>query len=143
MVTITGEREFSELFFTDVRVRADALLGPENEGWRVAMTTLTYERAGVSKLHLALRKKVARLLANPSDHPVWRQELVRVHIESALLGLVGDQSSVAKLLWSDSEQHLAEVATDMQGLEGLTGRRGRDLVYSRALSIAGGTTQIN
>src|SRR5439155_7919531 len=37
LVTITGEREFSEIFFTDVRVPRSALLGPENEGWRVAM----------------------------------------------------------------------------------------------------------
>ena len=42
--TITGEAEFSELFFTDVRVPASALLGPVNEGWRVATTTLSHER---------------------------------------------------------------------------------------------------
>jgi alkylation response protein AidB-like acyl-CoA dehydrogenase len=143
MVTITGEREFSELFFTDVRVPADALLGPENEGWRVALTTLTYERAGVSKLHLALRKKVSRLLAEPTDDPVTRQVLAKVYIESELLGMAGNESSVAKLLWSDAEQHLAEAAVDSLGPDGLRGQRARDLVYSRALSIAGGTTQVN
>src|SRR5262249_56194210 len=40
LVTITGEREFSEIFFADVRVPRDALLGPLNEGWRGAMATL-------------------------------------------------------------------------------------------------------
>src|SRR5437899_12917665 len=40
LVTITGEKEFNELLFTDVRVPVDCTLGPVNEGWRVAMTTL-------------------------------------------------------------------------------------------------------
>src|SRR5205807_2897147 len=62
LVTITGEREFSEIFFTDVRVPKSALLGPQNEGWRVAMTTLTHERGGVASLHLGVRKKIADLL---------------------------------------------------------------------------------
>src|SRR5919106_2222494 len=51
LVTITGEREFSEIFFTDVRVPRDALLGPLHDGWRVAMTTLAHERGGVASLH--------------------------------------------------------------------------------------------
>ena len=55
LVTITGEREFNEIFFDDVRVPRAALLGPANEGWRVAMTTLTHERAGVAVLHLGVR----------------------------------------------------------------------------------------
>ena len=52
LVTITGEKEFNEIFFTDVRVPVDCTLGPVNEGWRVAMTTLAYERGTVAKLHL-------------------------------------------------------------------------------------------
>src|SRR5207253_7928659 len=58
LVTITGERGFSELFFTDARVPASALLGPLHEGWKVATTTLSHERAGVAKLHLSLRREV-------------------------------------------------------------------------------------
>ena len=48
LVTIAGDNEFNEIFFTDVRVPADALLGPLNEGWHVAMTTLAHERGGVA-----------------------------------------------------------------------------------------------
>ena len=62
LTTITGESEFNEIFFTDVRVPASATLGPVNEGWRVAMTTLAYERGTVAKLHLGTRAKVKRLI---------------------------------------------------------------------------------
>ena len=56
---------FSELFFTDARIPASALLGPLNEGWTVAMTTLSFERAGVARLHLGLSRKLDHLLADP------------------------------------------------------------------------------
>src|ERR1700694_1409191 len=62
LITITKEHEFNEVFFSDVRVPKSALLGPLNEGWRVAMTTLAHERGNVANLHLGLRKKVARLI---------------------------------------------------------------------------------
>jgi len=49
LTTMTGEHSFSELFFTDVRVPLDSLLGPLHHGWSVAMTTLSHERAGVAR----------------------------------------------------------------------------------------------
>ncbi len=68
LVTITGEREFNEIFFTDVRVPVDCTLGPVNEGWRVAMTTLAYERGTVAKLHPGTRSKIARLIEQAREH---------------------------------------------------------------------------
>ena len=70
LVTITGDPEFNEIFFTDVRVPASCLLGPENEGWRVAMTTLAFERGGVANLHLAVRAKIGRLLDEAKATPM-------------------------------------------------------------------------
>jgi alkylation response protein AidB-like acyl-CoA dehydrogenase len=162
LVTITGEREFSEIFFTDVRVPREALLGPVNEGWRVAMTTLAYERGTVANLHLGLRKKIADLLevarhTRAGQDPVVRQKLARVYLEGELLKLVsqraisgalhgremGPESSIAKLVWSEAEQHLGEVAGDVLGADANTGRWGRDRVAMRSFTIAGGTTQVN
>ena len=168
LVTITGEREFNELFFTNVRVPGAALLGPLNEGWRVAMTTLAYERGTVANLHLGLRSKVAELVAlaketslglgrSAADDPVLRRKLARVYLEGEYLKLIADraisgalhgramgpESSIAKLVWSETEQHLCEVAGDVLGPDANRGRWGRDAVYSRALTIAGGTTQVN
>ena len=162
LVTITGEREFNELFFTDVLVPKEALLGPLNEGWRVAMTTLAYERATVANLHLGLRGKIRRLLDTARDNgaaadPVLRQRLARLYLEGELLKLVSDRAisgamhgrdvgpegSIAKLVWSEAEQHLGEVAGDVLGADANAGAWGRDRVYMRALTIAGGTTQVN
>jgi alkylation response protein AidB-like acyl-CoA dehydrogenase len=162
LVTITGEQEFSEIFFTDVRVPRDALLGPLNEGWRVAMTTLAYERGTVANLHLRLRRKIGDLLEVAKQRaavrdPVVRQKLARVYLEGELLKLVsqraisgalhgremGPESSIAKLVWSEAEQHLGEVAGDVLGPDANTGRWGRDRVAMRSYTIAGGTTQVN
>jgi alkylation response protein AidB-like acyl-CoA dehydrogenase len=168
LVTITGESEFNEIFFTDVHVPKNALLGPLHEGWRVAMTTLAYERGTVANLHLGLRSKVADLLAlaretpmgdgrRAADDPVLRRKLARVYLEAEYLKLLADraisgaihgrtmgpESSVAKLVWSEAEQHLCEVAGDVLGPDANHGTWGRDAVYSRALTIAGGTTQVN
>jgi alkylation response protein AidB-like acyl-CoA dehydrogenase len=167
LVTITGEREFNEIFLTDVRVARSALLGPLNEGWRVAITTLTYERGGVASLHLGVRKKIGELLdlareteldGRPaSEDPVLRQSLARLYLEGEYLKLLSDravsaaihgreagpETSLAKLVWSECESHIAEVAGRLLGPAANTGRWGRERVYVRALSIAGGTTQVN
>jgi alkylation response protein AidB-like acyl-CoA dehydrogenase len=167
LVTITGERDFNEIFLTDVRVPTSSLLGSENDGWRVAMTTLTHERGGVAELHLGLRKKIKTLLdvarsttidgRAASQDPVLRQRLASVFVEGELLKLlseralsaaiqgreIGPESSLAKLVWSQAGQHLAEVAADVLGPMAADGPWARDLVYSRSLTIAGGTTEVN
>ena len=67
--TMTGDFTFSELFLDQVPVPRSCLLGPLNEGWRVAMTTLGHERAGVARLHLDLTAKFQNLLA--AGAPTW------------------------------------------------------------------------
>ena len=85
-----------------------------------------------------------------------RQHVARVYMEGELLKLIseralggaarpgdGPEGSIAKLLWSETEQHITEVASEVLGPDGLDGSWARDRVYSRALTIAGGTTQVN
>jgi alkylation response protein AidB-like acyl-CoA dehydrogenase len=168
LVTITGDKEFNEIFFTDVRVPVDCTLGPVNEGWRVAMTTLAYERGTVAKLHTGTRSKIARLIDEArkiplgdgrmaTEDPVWREKLAATYLDGELLKLISDRAlsaelhgramgpegSIAKLQWSETEQHVAELATEILGPDALSGPWARDRVYSRALTIAGGTTQVN
>ncbi len=80
-----------------------------------------------------------------------RQHVARVYMEGELLKLIseralsaelhgramGPEGSIAKLLWSDAEQHITEVATEVLGPDGLTGPWARDRVYSRALDDRG------
>jgi alkylation response protein AidB-like acyl-CoA dehydrogenase len=168
LTTITRENDFNEIFFTDVRVPVECTLGAVDNGWRVAMTTLAYERGTVAKLHLGTRDKIRRLIDEArvtplgdgrvaTDDPVLRAKLARVYLEGELLKLISDRAlsaelngramgpegSIAKLLWSEAEQHIADVATDVLGPDALGGSWARDRVYSRAFTIAGGTTQVN
>jgi alkylation response protein AidB-like acyl-CoA dehydrogenase len=161
--TMAGDLTFSELFFTDVVVPRANLLGNLNEGWRVAMTTLSYERAGVARLHLSLRDRLNRLMADAKGRPamsdpVIRDRLMGVYARIATMGWTTTRElqaigagrqpsammgSIAKRMWSLTEQSLAELAVDLLGLEALTGRWGKNLAASRQSTIAGGTTEIN
>ena len=161
--TMAGELTFSELFFTDVEVPRDRLLGPLNEGWRVAMTTLSHERAGVARLHLSLSNRLDKLMADAKGRaalsdPVIRDRLMALYARIACmrwtttreLQAVGQGrqpsltlGSIAKLMWSLTEQTLAELAVDLLGLEALSGPWAKNLASSRQSTIAGGTTEIN
>src|SRR5581483_758727 len=161
--TMTGEAPFAELFFTDVRVPASALLGPPNEGWGVAMTTLGHERAGVAKFHLSLASRFADLLQDARrsgvvPSPTVRDRLARLFASISCMRWTttrqleaagrGEQQSPAmgsltKLMWAEATQELAEVAVDLLGTGALAGRWTEHLVGAPSVSIAGGTSEIN
>jgi alkylation response protein AidB-like acyl-CoA dehydrogenase len=131
------------------------------------MATLTNERGGVANLHLSVRKKIRRLLdlaaatvidGRPATaNPAVRQALARIYVRGEYLKLLADraisgamngrpagpESSIAKLLWSDLEQQLSAVASELLGPDATSGPWGRDRLAARSLSIAGGTTQVN
>ena len=161
ITTLTGESEFAELFFRDVRVPADALLCAENDGWRVAMTTLSAERSGVATLHLGVRGRIRALIgdarrAGALGDPRHRERLARLYLEGELLKLLseralsgivhqrqGPEGSLVKLVWSQTEQRVAEVAAEVLGSAALSGPWARARLAARSYSIAGGTTQVN
>jgi hypothetical protein len=161
--TITGEEPFSELFFDGARVPRDALLGPLHQGWQVAMTTLSFERAGVARLHLGLSRKLERLLSEPGaarslEDPGIRDRVAAVYADIACMRWMcnrsleqmrngqptGPDGSLAKLAWGRTEQRLADLAVDMVGMDaGIDGPWAYNLVAARQTTIAGGTTEIN
>ena len=161
--TMTGDSMFSELFFTDVRVPKTALLGPLDQGWKVAMTTLSYERAGVAKFHLSLSARFTDLVeearrSGVTVSAVDRDHLAQLYSRIACLrwsttrelenvGRGGRPSpsmgSLAKLMWAEISQELAGVALSLLGPAALSGKWAKSLEGSRGSSIAGGTTEIN
>ena len=167
ILSMAGDRGFSELFFTDVRVPASALLGELNQGWAVATRTLSNERAGVASMYLNTRRTFDRLLQaagepgpdgrRPIDSPVARAELMRCFAEvrnleflaKRMLGAMmsgkmpGAEGSVIKLAWSLTSRMLADTAVDVLGLDALHGDWGDSLLGSVSLTIAGGTTEVN
>ncbi len=137
---ITGDPEFNEIFFTDVRVPVDNVLGEINGGWGVAMTTLMHERgtlgfALTARLEIQVRKLIAlaketrRNGSTAADDPLIRDRLVEQWLDlqalrftnyRALTGLMktgvpGPEGSVAKLHWSESNQRLTKLALDILG----------------------------
>jgi alkylation response protein AidB-like acyl-CoA dehydrogenase len=162
---INGEADFAEVFFEDVRVPVENLLGPENDGWRVTMTTLSHERAGVIAMSAMLESDARTLLADhPRDGerplaPALRDEVVQRYIEARVLGVMGENSlalaeaggrpgpeqSVIKLSWSLLSQRLSETRLAVEGLPGVTGgvpSAAGSFLGSRASTIAGGTTEV-
>ncbi len=160
--TMTGEQAFGELFFTDARIPASALLGPLNGGWTVAMTTLSFERAGVARLHLGLSRKLDRLLADPGATGALRDPMIRVRVADIYADIAcmrwmtnrslarmrsgqptGADGSMTKLAWGRAEQKLSTLALDVLGLGGTSGEWAFNLASSRQSTIAGGTSEIN
>jgi alkylation response protein AidB-like acyl-CoA dehydrogenase len=132
---ITGEAEFNETFFDNVRVPAENLVGKLHEGWSVAITTLAYERDLLTFVrHISLRNALHRLLKlvqsrGRNTDPVVRQKIAELWIgEQALQlngyrsltkilrgGHPGPEGSTSKLFWSQLDQELALTATQVIG----------------------------
>jgi alkylation response protein AidB-like acyl-CoA dehydrogenase len=154
---ISGGAEFNELFFDDVRVPAANLLGARGEGWGVAMATLANERAGVLTMHVRTSRQLRELaaLARERDKgadPLFRQRLGQCAIDARVLQLFsywatsnarGFEGPLAKLLWSELQQHIYELAFDVLGADAVAdGDWLRGLLDSRGMTIAAGTTEI-
>ena len=138
---ISGESEFNETFFENVEVPVENLVGEENDGWRIAMTTLAYERGPEDCLgrQIRFKQELEQLLdvcvAEPTgdgvlaNNPVVRQKLGRSIVEVEAMRLValksfsrilageerGPDSSVIKLYWSHAAQRMNEAALDILG----------------------------
>ncbi len=162
LVTLNGDADFAEIFFTDVRVPASALLGPLNQGWHVATTTLSHERAGAARLYAELQSRLHELVVDLAAEGVdltdaatlralgememrinYLEMLCKRSISATLHGGDGmGSASLAKSLWAELGQDLAALGYELLG-DGAGGRWADLRLTSRALSIAGGTTQIN
>lgn len=138
---ISGESEFNETFFDDVEVPVENIVGEINDGWRIAMTTLAYERGPEDALgrQIRFKQELDRLLATligkkrGGDHAIddaeTRQKLARSITEVEVMRLNslrtfskylngeerGPDASLIKLYWSHAAQRLYETALDALG----------------------------
>ena len=136
---ITGDEEFNEVFFTDARCPKDHVVGGINDGWRVSMTLLGYERGeNAAKFPVIFRAELDRLIAladekGLADDPVIRQRLMQAYADVEIMrysGLrtmtgwlrgdePGPESSLFKLMWSEHHRRITELALDILGPEAL------------------------
>ncbi len=161
---ITGEPEFNELFIDGARIPDENVLGGIGNGWKVALTTLMNERAGLGFfLQVRLRQLLDRLIEEAAgrgllEDPVIAQRLGELHLKAEVLRLTGyrgltavqkygqpgPEGSLTKWMWSETNQQLTQFAADLLGPEALVagGPWAYELLRARGNSIEGGTTEV-
>src|SRR4051794_33715088 len=161
---ITGEAEFNELFIEEARIPDANVLGGVGNGWKVALTTLMNERAGLAFfLQVRLRQLLDGLFAEAGqrgllDDPVVADKFGELHLKAEIIRLTayrgltaiekdsgpGPEGSLTKWMWSETNQQLTQFAADLLGPETLDtdSRWSYELLRARGNSIEGGTTDI-
>ena len=137
---ITGDAEFNEVFFDNVRVHERQVLGGVNNGWAVGLTTLMYERLALGfglqvRLRIALESMIdmARRVEKHgrvvTRDPVMRQKIAQLWIDTEALKytgaraitrllkgeLPGPEASTGKMGWVETHQKLQELAMEIEG----------------------------
>jgi alkylation response protein AidB-like acyl-CoA dehydrogenase len=170
LTEMTGENLFNEVFFDDVFVPDDLVVGAVNEGWRVARNTLSNERVSLSSGSGGTGSSVSDLLGLVSRlgrdlTPAERHELAQVVCEGHSINALslrvtmkqlagaepGADASVRKLLSTSHAQHVSECAVSLLGTSatvaadmklGDAGYWNRAVLATRAMTIYGGTTEV-
>ena len=139
---ITGEAEFNECFFTDVRIPDDQRLGNVGDGWRVSITTLMNERVsiggsvpprGSGLIGAALSIWHDRWSARDDGHAhAMRSQLLQAWVRNEVarltnwrasdlrrVGTPGPEGSAAKLVFAEENQRTSELCVDLLGADGM------------------------
>jgi len=141
MVQMTGEAEFNEVFFDNVKVPVENRLGEEGQGWMITMTTLMFERtmgdasiAAIYEKNLATMIEMAKTTKRAGkaviDDLIYRQQLGQAIVDILVLKynglrnlyqqlqshIPGPEGSIGKLLWSEPNQRITEAVIGMQGI---------------------------
>src|SRR5579864_1464360 len=137
---MTGEAEFNELFFHDVTVPVENVVGKVNQGWSVAMVTLMHERGTFGAgLQVTYRRNMERLIDlartrrrnghTAAEDPLIRQKLAQCYAEIEIMkanqmrafsrisatGVPGPEGSIQKLFWSGLNQRFQQIAQELLG----------------------------
>jgi alkylation response protein AidB-like acyl-CoA dehydrogenase len=163
--TLTGEGEFSEVFFENVRVPVDCRVGQENDGWRVTNVTLSFERGTafasdmiqlqqIMRDLIALSKTLTRNGASAWEDRALRREVGHLAAEADALwamvkwtvsevgktGIPGAAASCVKLYYTELKQRIGDLAFHVLGRAGLSRDQipgsGTDFVYEALQSLS-------
>lgn len=169
---MTGESEFNEVFFTNVRVPATQIFGAINQGWTITFTTLMHERANFGTgLHAHTKKFLDSMLdkvramkrgGKPlTEDPIVRQRLAQAYLELEVYrlntvralsrlsktGMPGPEGSILKMYWSEMNQRISQIAMEVFGPHGQLkdfdgGKPAYSYLRCRANTIEGGTSEV-
>ncbi len=140
IIDMTTAHSFNEVFFTDVEIPAENLIGEEHDGWRLAKVTLANERVSLSTggvlwgMGPKTNDLIDIVLADGgTDDPLLRQRLADVWIEGTVLDLIrqrtlmarlagrppGPEASIRKILADEHGQKVMALAKDLAGADGM------------------------
>ena len=159
--TMAGPAKFAEVFYDDVRIPIDHVVGGLNNGWKVAMSTLGFERGTASlALQISLVLKVERMIAHARlANPALAEKLAVLRAETCALRAMsygfalrgsgaapGSEGSLIRLYFAELTQRVAACAIDLVGLVPQDSVYGDDWVFDYldacSETIAGGTAEI-
>ena len=170
IVQMTGDSEFSEVFFSDAKAAKDDVVGKLNGGWAVAMGTLAFER-GASTLgqQMLFQNELDRIIRIAKENGSGRDPLVRQRIAHAWMGLriqryhalrtlsgadegaeLPPASTISKIFWANWHRDLGKLAMDVMGPDAeladgapydLNGLQ-RMFLFTRSDTIYAGSNQI-
>lgn len=165
-VTIDGDHEVNEVFFDDVEVPAENLVGEENRGWDYAKFLLSNERTsiarvGVSKARLARAKRLASETSKNgrplAQDPEFKRRVAKLEVQVKALELTqlrvvaaeksdsdkpDPNSSILKIRGSELQQATIELLKDIAGPRALEGANTGAYFNTRKVSIYGGSNEI-
>jgi alkylation response protein AidB-like acyl-CoA dehydrogenase len=160
---MSGESEFNEVFFDDVIVPFENVVGIPGNGWKIAVSTLMYERVVLTlSRHLQSERVLSLLMTQYRQgtlSPLHKEQLAKEvsefialralacdHLSRYSLGKSpGPEGSIDKLLWSETFQSLCRLALEVKGNDAALTDEDPDLLrylYSRGRTIAAGTSEI-
>lgn len=169
---INGDEDFNELFFEDVRVPRENVIGQIDNGWKIAITTLMHERQTLTfsrqlQSSVALQELMQRVREQSgASDPIVRQKIATAYIDSQVMrytslrnltktlrgGEPGPEGSIEKLFWSEMYQRMLVDAVSILGPFGQlmpgsahavdNGQWGDLHLYSRGRTIAAGSSEI-
>jgi alkylation response protein AidB-like acyl-CoA dehydrogenase len=152
---ITGEAEFNEVFFNDVRIPDEYRIDSVGAGWRVTVTTLMNERVAIGgnvppRESGYIGQAVEAWREASIDDPVLRDRLLHLWAEAeaarltsvranelATAGIPGPEGSTGKLAWAELNKEITAFTTDLLGLDGTLYPDGYELVRPQGFSQHG------
>ena len=168
IIQITGDAEFSEVFFDGARTAKENILGAPGEGWKIALATLSFER-GASTLgqQMGFRSELGQIIETAKRNGRAEDPVIRQRLADAWIGLeiqrynalrtLGDSGEAAnraamitKIFWATWHRNLGKLAMDVLGLESEIAEEApydltklqRMYLFTRSDTIYAGSNQI-
>lgn len=166
---ITATSEFNEVFFDEARTSIHNVIGDVNDGWKIAMATLAFERGALTLgQQMDFRNELNRIIAAASargilHQPAVRQRIAQAEVDLRLLrlnalrslgalesGTVTPTTAISKLYWASFHRDLGELAIDVLGPDAMIAddfpyelsAEQRLFCFTRSDTIYGGSNEI-